>query len=118
MRSTFRSPGRRKCDLVAPASASEGYVLSRTLPNSGEGVRHSSGEEERAEYAKSFEVEVARAPAHVLRGKVALNCGKEADGNRGRGRAGVAGERRSRQVRRKPASAVRCILGLRVRRSP
>lgn len=41
-------PGRRKCDQVASAWAKAGYVLSRTLPNSGKGVRHSSGEEERA----------------------------------------------------------------------
>lgn len=41
-------PGRRKCDPAAPALASEGCALSRTLPDSGKGVRHSSGEEKPA----------------------------------------------------------------------
>lgn len=79
-------PGRRKCDPVASALASEGCALSRTLPDSGKGVRHSSDEEERAsEDAKSFEAEVATAPAHVLREEVAFHCGKEADGSGGGG---------------------------------
>lgn len=109
-------PGRRKCDQIAPALASKGFLFSRTLPNSRDGVRHSSGRGRNSEYAKSFGVEVATASPHVLQEKVAFNW-KEDRREPGRGRAVVAEGISSQQVRRTPALLGRCLVGLVVHRS-
>lgn len=108
-------PGRRKCDQSAPALASQGFLLSRTLPNSCDGVRH-TGRGRKSEYAKSFDVEVATASPHVLQEKVAFNW-KEDRREPGRGRAVVAEGISSGQVRRTPALVGRCLVGLVVHRS-
>lgn len=80
-------PGRRKYDQLARALASRGFLLSRPLPHSGEGVTHSSGRRRESEYAKSFDAEVAKASLHVLRDKAAFNYGEKPTGT-GEGESG------------------------------
>lgn len=69
------------CEQVAPVLASEGFLQSRPLANSGEGVRHSLRRGRKSEYVKSFLVGAAKAFPHLLQEEVAFNCGRETDWN-------------------------------------
>lgn len=68
---------RRKSEQVVLVLACKDFLLSPALPNSCEGLRHSSSRGRKSERAKNFGIEVAKASPHVLQEKVAFNCGKD-----------------------------------------